>query len=527
MRKFNKLFLTILPISSISAFSVVSCTTSTKNNNQIPTIPNNTKPENQKQPEQPSDKKPDSESDNHKQPDDKPSPGKPENKPDNSHNPKEPENNNSNNDQPQGDQPQDNKMPDSNVDFSDLKIIKREISLDRFYKYSQMTALSAWIDLRTTPNVFKNIIFKDYPFITNKYNIKFESLIDVIEDNQKGLISNVKIRFTKDGKFEILEFTLTGFKKEHKVDNKNNKENYIKQKEKIDEKLLGLYPSLLAYMLLYTEESGINRYDRDIKQSGNVINFDHLVNNNQDLFDYNFAGFSVGTKDLLLDYNTKDGKLYKDKITEARFDDLQGTLGLKIEISNRDDNHSSESTITKEFNFKGFRKVDIKNYKNNPFTFTLSPRDLNTILKNEKIQSSFKKVGIDLYKTQIFEFGGIPSDNNIWETLIFKHLLVDLTDEEHHTYKSSKTLKVDPSGSNKEYQSILGLKSYMSLYPFNTIITNESIKNILITIDKGKFILEFELHIPVYSTSFSNLLSHAGSDKTLLVKVSQTTQIDQ
>ncbi|QVK08679.1 LppA family lipoprotein [Mycoplasma mycoides] len=526
MRKFNKLFLTILPISSISAFSVISCTTNTKNNNQIPTIPNNKKPDNQKQPEQPSDKKPDSESDNHKQPDDKPSPGKPENKSDNSHNPKEPENNNSNNDQPQGDQPQSDKMLDNNVDFSDLKTIKKEISLDRFYKYSQMTALSAWIDLRTTPNVFKNIIFKDYPFITNKYNIQFESLTGVIEDNQKGLISNVKIRFTKENKFEILEFILTGFKKEYKVDNKNNKENYIKQKDKIDQKLAGLYPSLLAYMLLYTEESGINRYDRDIKQSGNVINFDDLINNNQDLFDYNFSGFSVGTKDLLFDYNRKDEKLYKDKIVEAKYDDIQGTLGLKVEISNRDDNHSNESTITKEFNFNGFRKIDIDNYKNNPFTFSLLPKNLSEIIKNDKIRKTLEESGVDIHKNEVDEFGGFYSKDNIWETLIFKNLLVDLTDNDHHTYRSNKTLKVDYSGSDRNYKSILGLKSNQSLYPFHTIITKDSIKNILVTIKDKKFTLDFELHIPIYSTSFSNLLSHAGSDKTLLVRVSQTTQID-
>nr|WP_237567334.1 LppA family lipoprotein [Mycoplasma mycoides] len=415
MRKFNKLFLTILPISSISTFSVISCTTNTKNNAEIPTVPNNKKPDNQKQPdknkpestEEHTNKKPNENTNDQKQPnsseksDAEPSPGKPENKPDNSHNPKQPENpenNNSNNDQPQGDQPQYDKMPDNNVDFSDLKTIKREISLDRFYKYSQMTALSSWIDLRTTPNVFKNIIFKDYPFITNKYNIKFESLTDVIEDNQKGLISNVKIRFTKESKFEILEFTLTGFKKEYKVDNKNNKENYIKQKDKIDEKLAGLYPSLLAYMLLYTEESGINRYDRDIKQSGNVINFDDLINNNQDLFDYNFSGFSVGTKDLLFDYNRKDEKLYKDKIVESKYDDINGTLGLKVEISNRDDNHSNESTITKEFNFNGFRKIDIDNYKNNPFTFSLLPKNLSEIIKNDKIRKTLEESGVYIHK---------------------------------------------------------------------------------------------------------------------------------
>ncbi|WFQ90424.1 LppA family lipoprotein [Mycoplasma feriruminatoris] len=546
MRKFSKLILAILPVSSLTVFSVVSCSTNDKKPTETPKTPDNKIPENQpKKPEHApeSDEKHNSDKSSEEvkpdgepspgRPDEQPSPSQPENKPHNPETqPREPENNNNSNEhpneeRPQGDDPQGDEAPRNDVDFSDLNSIPQEISLDHFPKYKKMTPISAWFDLRTNSNVFKDIIFKDFSTITNKYQIKFDSIIDVHYDSTKGAITNVKISFTKDSKSKTKEFTLTGFKKEAKIDNKNKKEDYIMQKDKIDTKLSGLYPSLLAYMLLYNEENGTNNiYDRDLKQSGNVINFDELRNNNQDLFDYNFAGFSVGTKELLFDYNTNDGKLYKDKIVEAKFDDVNGTLGLKVEITNRDDNHSSESTITKEFNFKGFRKIDIKNYRNNPFSFTLTPKGVSEILKNDKIKKSLSDAGIDIHKNEVDEFGGFNSENNIWETLIFKNLLVDLTDNEHHTYRSKKTLGVDPAGSNKEYKSILGLKSNMSLYPFNTIITSESIKNILITIENKQFTLEFELHLPVYATSFSNLLSHAGSDKTLIVRVSQTTKID-
>ncbi|MDP4040392.1 LppA family lipoprotein [Mycoplasma mycoides] len=553
MRKFNKLFLTILPISSISAFSVISCTTNTKNNNQIPTIPNNIKPDNKPSENKPesteehTNKKPSENTNDQKQPnnseksDAESNPGKPENKPNNSHNPKQlekPEHNDSNsnnttdnNNSTNNDEPQHNQGDDSSNNteeiFSDIDALKKEIEFNFYTIYKNKDALTSWIEIKSRKQaIFKEVIFSRNIDILEKYQIEFDSQNDPEIIKEKGIISNVKIKFTKNGKSKVYEFTFTGFKKENKIDSKNNKDIYIKQKDKIDVKLAGLYPSLLAYMLLYVEQSGTNIYDRDIKQSGNVINFDDLINNNQDLFDYNFSGFSVGTKDLLFDYNRKDEKLYKDKIVEAKYDDINGTLGLKVEISNRDDNHSNESTKTKEFNFNGFRKIDIDNHKNNPFTFSLLPKNLSEIIKNDKIRKTLEESGVDIHKNEVDEFGGFYSKDNIWETLIFKNLLVDLTDNDHHTYRSNKTLKVDYSGSDKNYKSILGLKSNQSLYPFHTIITKDSIKNILVTIKDKKFTLDFELHIPIYSTSFSNLLSQAGSDKILLVRVSQTTQID-
>lgn len=47
---------------------------------------------------------------------------------------------------------------------------------------------------------------------------------------------------------------------------------------------------------------------------------------------------------MLLNYNREYEKIYNDKITEASFDDVNGTLGLKIKIENREDNNSSEAT---------------------------------------------------------------------------------------------------------------------------------------------------------------------------------------
>ncbi|WP_434342736.1 LppA family lipoprotein [Mycoplasma capricolum] len=512
MRKLNKLIMTILPISSLSVFSVVSCTTDTKNKpDKIPQLPNSKKPNSN------SDKKINETGTNEN------SPTKPEATDDpNSNNNQS--NNNSNGQHSQNDKPQADELPKNNVDFSDIDSLQSEISLNRFTNYMKMDPITAWTHLIADLNVFKNIIFKDYPLIINKYTMEFESPNDVQFENSKGIITNVKIKFTKDNLSKIKIFSFSGFKIKDKIVNKNNKQDYIKQK-KVDEKIAGLYPSLLAYMLLYNEETGSNnKYDKDIKRNGNVVNFDDLRNTNKDLFDDNFVGFNVGTKELLLEYNKKYEQLYKDKIIEAKFDDINGTLGLKIQIENREDNLSNESIITKEFNFTGFRKIDFAN-KENPFDITLLQKDLKTILANTKIKNSLKKIGFDIDKDDDLEEFGVPSENNLWESEIYKYLIFTLTDTKNHIYNAKQTLKIDPNSNKYEYKSILGLKSNMSLYPFSTMITKESIKNMLITVKNKKVTLEFELHIPVYATSFSDLITHTTNGKDLVIRIVQSTSI--
>ncbi|CBW53900.1 Hypothetical protein, fusion of predicted lipoprotein and IS1296 B transposase protein A [Mycoplasma mycoides subsp. capri LC str. 95010] len=258
MRKFNKLFLTILPISSISAFSVVSCTTNTKNNNQIPTIPNNKKPDNKPSENKPesteehTNKKPNENTNDQKQPnnseksDAKSNPGKPENKPNNSHNPKQPKqpehndpnsnnttdnNNSTNNDEPQADQPQHNQGDDSSNNteeiFSDIDALKKEIEFNFYTTYKNKDALTSWIEIKSRKQaIFKEVIFSRNIDILEKYQIEFDSQNDPEIIKEKGIISNVKIKFTKNGKSKVYEFTFTGFKKENKIDSKISRTPY-------------------------------------------------------------------------------------------------------------------------------------------------------------------------------------------------------------------------------------------------------------------------------------------------------------
>ncbi|QVJ96488.1 LppA family lipoprotein [Mycoplasma mycoides subsp. capri] len=533
MRKFNKLFLTILPISSISAFSVVSCTTNTKNNNQIPTIPNSIKPDNQKQPEQPSDKKPNSESNNHKQPDDKPTPGKPENKPDNSHNPKKPENNHSNNDQPQNDQPQGepNDSMVSEIDFSDLNILKHEFSFQYITKYNKIDASTAWVSLKAEQKtIFKDFIFKDHKKILEKYQIEFDANHIPTIVNEKGTIDKIKVKFTRDNDSKILDFIFTGFKiSAIKEENKSNKNEYVKQKEIISEKIKGLFPSLLAYMLLYIEN---NKPYEKLQEAGNVINFEELNNKNLKLFDENFAGFNKGIKELLFTYNEKYKTLYQDKIIAARYNDTNGELGLKVEISNTEDhpNKLSDPTITKEFTFKGFRHIDFKNPNDNVLNILLPQNNLKKIVTTGSLKLLVQQLSSHKqFNTKI----KLSEATTIWSDLkneLLKNLNVDIQDRTNKIYKSQQTFSLSSSKKKEDNSSIVGLKNNMVLYPFLTTITKDSINQVYMTIsntnDKKELKLELEISLPIYSSALSDLTTHAGGDTTLKINISQTTQID-
>nr|VZK64874.1 hypothetical protein MF5292_00016 [Mycoplasma feriruminatoris]VZR75019.1 hypothetical protein MF5294_00016 [Mycoplasma feriruminatoris]VZR96818.1 hypothetical protein MF5293_00016 [Mycoplasma feriruminatoris] len=196
---------------------------------------------------------------------------------------------------------------------------------------------------------FKEVIFNKNLDILSKYKINFESdFSNVIFAQEKGTIDNVKIKFTKEKESKIKVFIFTGFKKitNESKDKINNKDNYIKAKTTLDKRITAVYPSLLANMLLYVEDS--KKYE-EIQLSRNSINFDELKNKNTDLFENDFIGFNIGTKEFLFEYNEKDREKYKDKIVAAKYDDINGELGVEVEITNRKESNITEPLIKKTF----------------------------------------------------------------------------------------------------------------------------------------------------------------------------------
>ncbi|WP_434324203.1 LppA family lipoprotein [Mycoplasma capricolum] len=545
MRKFSKLFLTFLPISSLSVFSVVSCTTNNKNNkpNEIPQLPNSKRPNDRSESSsQTENKKPGEGSNSQKQPEVEPVPDKPETEPNSSNSTKQPENNdnpnsnnnhnNSNNEQPQSDEPQSNERnePKNRVDFLDIEKINKKIDFKYITTYNNKSANAAWVQIKSRgQNIFKEIIFSKNKEILEKYQIEFdiESLPEIIDE--KGIINKVKIKFTKFNESKIFIFSFIGFKEQAKneKDSKNKKNDYIKVKEKINEKIKGLYPSLIAYMLLYVEDQ--NKYNKDIKQSGNVINFQDLENRNDSLFSSDFPGFSIGTKELLFEYKEEYRQIYKDEIISAAYDDLNGILQLEVQIRNTDDHtdDKGDPLITKKFKLEGFRKVDIKNENNNVIFVDLLKNDFKEIVNKGSLAEIVKQfITYGAYNKKI---GLADSNQTRIKNELFKKLIVNINDK-NNIYRTTQTLSLDNNG--KKYKSILGLKNNMSLYPFHTRVNKDSIKNIYLTITNENGIkeakIEFELYLSVYASTFTDLTDNTyASEKDMKLTITQTAQINQ
>ncbi|WP_434333602.1 LppA family lipoprotein [Mycoplasma capricolum subsp. capricolum] len=524
MKKATKLLLSILPISSISLLSLVSCSTTSSNNKKPEENRTDKTPEKEPEKLPENSKKPDNESKiNPKEPDsNKPNYGDKNNK--------EPEGNNSNNqptDQPQADEPNHH-----NVDFSDLEKIEKEINFDSFKFYKDKDPKTAWFELVKNPNeTFKKIIFNKNINILNKYKINFESdFSNVVFILEKGIIENVQIKFTKDNQSKIFIFTFSGFKKANKTpSNKiDGKQNYVKKKESLDKKIVGLHPSLLAYMLLYAEDNKI--YEK-IQRHKDVINFEELKNKNTNLFSNDFVGFNILTKEWLFEYNEADRTKYKDKIVAASYDDINGELQLELEISNREEIVSSDSkntVIKQKFEFKGFRKISFDKPNDNVLFLSLLQSDLKEIITKGSLKSIIDPL---IMHKKFNEKIQLPDGNIKLKNEIFKKLIVDIQDNQNHIYKSAQTLKIDSNNSQNEYKSIIGLADNSSLYPFHTKINKDSIKNFYITINnkesKKEVEIEFDVYVPIYASTLSELLSHSTiKDEKLKIKVISSTKFD-
>nr|WP_265509574.1 LppA family lipoprotein [Mycoplasma mycoides] len=450
-----------------------------------------------------------------------------------SEDPKKPEENQPKkpDEQPQGDNPNNNAQLHNDqpadqpeihkVDFSDVDKLPKEISLEHFTNYKNKPLESAWSDLQKDSTVFSHILFKNL----KGYKISFENTSAVKFDHSKGVIGNVKIKFTKEGKSITRVFVLTGLKKKEEIkpnQPKNNKNNYIKPKS-VDNRLSGLFPSLLAYMLLFVED---NKKYEEIQWAKNSINFEQLKNKNTNFFDESFVGFNVGTKELLFEYNENDRTKYEDKITSAKYDDINGELGLEVEIKNRKDSNLSEPSITKVFNFKGFRKANFNNQNDNVLSLSLLPSDLKDLATKGSLKSDVGKA----IKSKEFSKKISISNNDFIKNWLFKKLILNVVDNENHIYRDTQSLKLDYSNKSGENNTIIAFNDGTSLYPLHTKIDKDSISDIFITITnedgQNKLEIEFNVNIPFYASNLSDLTSHSTSkDETLKYKINASTRI--
>lgn len=81
-------------------------------------------------------------------------------------------------------------------------------------------------------------------------------------------------------------------------------------------------------------------------------------------------------------------------------------------------------------------------------------------------------------------------------------------------------------------KSILGMANNMSIYPFHTLLTKDSIKNIFLTLtneeDSFKAKINFDFEVPIFSSTFSDLTSHAVSadEQKIILKIGSETFLD-
>ncbi|WP_029608447.1 LppA-related lipoprotein [Mycoplasma simbae] len=409
-----------------------------------------------------------------------------------------------------------NTKPEIVVDFSDLDQLNKTVSVSS--RYSDFDAASFWSrNLNNLNNLLGELHISSE--ISNKYTISYAQKDAIVINQTEGKISNIELKFQKDAKHKILTFEITGLMAKNTNSNNNNKENHLSQLELTSE-VTDLYPSLVANMLLYVENTQL--YSSKINntkpaKSDYIINFDSLLNKNPDLMGSKTVGFGPGTKNKFYSVNQETAKLYTDKIIGATFDDLQGTLGLEVLIANSDENHSSEAQITKRFTYSGFRKIDLANPKSNLVEFFGTPQTMSEIINSV---SNVKKLILDNKNQNDAEVNLTAS--------------IDATSMQKIKYEIYKSLDFSFTDNKNAYQlrysgvkigSLAGMSQSFALYPFYTRVDRDEIfDNLELKIKNSNYgrIVAFSFNVKLKvgaSNSYSNLVDHPSLDSELLIPV--------
>lgn len=414
--------------------------------------------------------------------------------------------------QPEPSKPDDT-TNNNDVNFSDIESLSKSLKITN-YSYSKLDPKTALSEILKDESIFFKDVFGEK--VLELYNLKISSE-SVKYDFDEGLLINLAISFTKKNVTKTFDFTIAGFKKKEQNSNSSNKkENYISAKEP-DEKIKGLFPSLIARMLLYVDNP--ERY-KDIT-SNNKVNYEALLNANGKYFSTNTTPFGPGTKEAFFTYNENLREEYIDKIVAAGYDDSAGTLQLEVEIKNNPEKNSNEPSITKTFSFAGLKKADLQNPTNNVIGFSLTPMSFKNLQIVKSILSKRTKESI-------------KAGENILKD-------VDENQQKFLKQKIVSELNVYISDSNKSYQDgfsqsakVLDLPSLGNsfvLYPFFTWIGTESIFDLkleLVTGDTGKLKLSFNIKLPVFAQGIGDLKDYSNSNnKQILIPVFTEANIDQ
>ncbi|EIN14981.1 Hypothetical protein, predicted lipoprotein [Mycoplasmopsis agalactiae 14628] len=418
---------------------------------------------------------------------------------------------------PDESQPEPSKPDDTtnnnDVSFSDIESLSKSLKIAN-YSYSKLDPKTALNEILKDESIFFKDVFGEK--VLELYTLKISSE-SVNYDFDNGLLIDLSISFTKKNVTKTFIFTVAGFKKkEQNSSSTNKKENYISAKEP-DEKIKGLFPSLIARMLLYIDNP--ERYN-DITSS-NKVNYEALLNANGKYFSSDTIPFGPGTKEAFFAYDKNLKEEYIDKIVAAGYDDSAGTLQLEVEIKNNPEKNSNEPSITKTFSFAGLKKADLQNTTNNVIGFSLTPMSFKNLQIIKSILSKRTK-------------DSIKAGENILKD-------IEKSQQKFLKQKIVSELNVYINDSNKAYQDgfsqtakVLDLPSLGNsfvLYPFFTWISNESIFDLKLELangDTGKLKLSFNIKLPVFAQGIGDLKDYSNSNnKQILIPVFTEAKIDQ
>ncbi|WP_027121012.1 LppA-related lipoprotein [Mycoplasma leonicaptivi] len=406
------------------------------------------------------------------------------------------------------------------IDFSDLDTINTYVTVgNRFY--SQKSATSAWIELQKRFNQDIHVFWLESD-ITNKYSINLVDINSTNTDDSKGEITNISLSFSKDNQSKIKKFTLVGFEKSNQNNQINNKDNFLTPNQ-LDAKFLNLYPSLIAYMTLYSENP--NKYEGIKKTSSRneerIINFETLMNTNTDLFENDTVNFNSSLKSRFFSINEELKTKYKYSITNAKFSDSSGLLGFEVFIENSEENPSlKEPAVTKFYEFSGFKKITsasdfiISGFNLTPADFE---KEINSItnLKNS-IKDNWQK--IENNKTlDLLPFISDFSKQSFIKKL-YKKLQVNLVD-------NSSNRNYNVRYSDLKVSELIGISNRFSLYPILTDLSEDKIiDNFKIWIEKddsrNEYLIKvsFDSKIAIsHMNSYTDLLDPILSENEVII----------
>lgn len=402
----------------------------------------------------------------------------------------------------------------SSSELNDLNSIEKDVAIS-IPLYKNKDANSAWIALKNKIDDLIPLLGLDHN-IKSKYTIEYGQNNIPNINNDSGIITNIGVKFSYKNQSKVLYFNLNGFYSHKNNLPKNNKNEYLIPKSTLPASVKGLYPSLIAHMLLHAEDPNKYNQNQESANSKYIINFEQLQNKNNNLFHDQVAPLNISLKEAFFEYNKNFKNKYLTKVVATKFNDIEGTLGIKIQISNTENGPSNEPELTAEYQFNGLRKINLNNSDKNVINFSVLPSDLVEVInKNNSIKKVISENQNNLNQTiyLISKLSDFSYKNLVKE--LRKIVNVGILDNELNTYHFTK-------GSEK-INAFVGLKQQFGLYPFYTRF-NEVIKNVRLEItnnsDNKTGYIHFDIELPIFvQNSFTDLSTNEATGKTIKINV--------